>query len=169
MGAIATGGAVIINRQVTRALGVSREDFDKAAEREAVELRRREEAYRDDRPPLDLRGRTALLVDDGLATGTTMRVAVQAVRELDPARVVAAVPVAPASAVRELAPLVDDVVCLRTPQHFMAVGEWYRDFGQTGDDEVRDLLAAARDLELRAPGYAPWVTRRFRPGRGGRP
>jgi predicted phosphoribosyltransferase len=145
MGAIASGGAAVMNRQVTAAARISREVFDRAAERESVELRRREEAYRGGRPPLHLEGRTALLVDDGLATGSTMRAAVQAVRELGPDQVVVAVPVAPESAVRELGALADAVVCLQRPEHFMAVGQWYRDFGQTTDDEVRDLLAAAEN------------------------
>ncbi|MCC3761685.1 hypothetical protein K3N28_01175 [Glycomyces sp. TRM65418] len=143
MGAIASGGATVTNDQVVHAFGISPEEFDRAAERESAELRRREDAYRNDRPPLDLAGKTALLVDDGLATGATMRVAVRAVRELGPARVVAAVPVAPDAALRELAPLVDEVVCAHTPRDFTAVGEWYVDFGQTTDEEVANLLTAA--------------------------
>lgn len=143
MGAIASGGAVVMNYQVVDGLRISNGSFDLAAERATVELERREAAYRGDRPPLDLDGKTALLVDDGLATGTTMRAAVRAVRELGPAQVVVAVPVAPVSTCRELTVLVDAMICLHEPAHFLAVGEFYRDFTQTTDDEVRALLAAA--------------------------
>lgn len=143
MGAIATGGAVVMNYQVVDGLRISNGSFDLAAERETVELERREAAYRGDRPPLNLDGKTALLVDDGLATGTTMRAAVRAVRELGPGRVVVAVPTAPRSTCRELTVLVDEMICPLQPEHFNAVGEWYQDFTQTTDDEVRALLAAA--------------------------
>lgn len=143
MGAIASGGAVVMNYPVVDQLGIAPVRFDLAAERATVELERREQAYRGGRPPLQLEGRTAILVDDGLATGTTMRAAVRAVRELGPERVVVAVPTAPASACRELAAIVDDVVCVSMPRHLDAVGQSYLDFTQTSDDEVRALLAAA--------------------------
>ncbi len=143
MGAIASGGAVVENRMVVRATGIGEDVFRRAAEAKTGELRRREKAYRSGRPPLFLEGKTAILVDDGLATGMTMRAAIQAVRELKPAHVAAAVPVAPASTVQELTGLADELVCLYAPEHFMAVGEWYWDFGQTTDEEVNRLLAAA--------------------------
>jgi predicted phosphoribosyltransferase len=143
MGAIASGGAVVMNYPVVDGLGITPTRFDLAAERETVELERREVAYRGDRPPLDLEGKAAILVDDGLATGTTMRAAVRAVRELGPEEVVVAVPTAPAAACQELAAIVDEVVCVSVPRHMDAVGQSYQDFAQTSDDEVRALLAAA--------------------------
>ncbi len=143
MGAIATGGAVVMNYAVVDQLGIPPGRFDLAAERATVELERREQAYRGDRRPIELEGKTAMLVDDGLATGTTMRASVRAVRELGPERVVVAVPTAPASVCRELASLVDDVVCVTQPTPLVAVGQSYRDFTQTTDDEVHALLAAA--------------------------
>lgn len=143
MGAIATGGAVVMNYEVVDQLGIAPARFDLAAERATVELERREQAYRGDRSPIDLDGKTAMLVDDGLATGMTMRASVRAVRELGPEHVVVAVPTAPASVCRELGAIVDDVVCVTQPTHLMAVGQSYRDFSQTSDDEVHALLAAA--------------------------
>jgi putative phosphoribosyl transferase len=143
MGAIATGGAVVMNYQVVDQLGITPGRFDIAAERATVELERRERAYRGDRPPLEVEGKTAILVDDGLATGTTMRASVRAVRELGPEQIVVAVPTAPVSACRELSAIVDDVVCVTNPSHLVAVGQSYRDFTQTSDDEVHALLSAA--------------------------
>lgn len=145
MGAIASGGAVVMNYPVVEQLGIAPGRFDLVAERETVELERRERAYRGDRPPLRLEERTAIVVDDGLATGTTMRAAVRAVRELGPERVVVAVPTAPESVCRELGAVVDDVVCVSNPEHLYAVGQSYEDFTQTSDDEVRALLAAAEN------------------------
>lgn len=141
MGAIASGGVRVVNREVVRELGLTDADLDAVAAEEAEELRRREGAYRDGRPAPDLRGKTVILVDDGLATGSTMRAAVAAVRRLGPAKVVVAVPVGAADTCREFRRLADDVVCLRTPEPFFAVGGWYHDFSQTTDEEVRDLLA----------------------------
>ncbi|GAB3650790.1 hypothetical protein GCM10028833_20850 [Glycomyces tarimensis] len=143
MGAIASGGVTVLNDQVVRLSGVDRGQIDRVAEREAAELSRRERAYRGDRPPLVLEGRTVLLVDDGLATGSTMRAAVQAVRALGPERLVVAVPTAPSSTCRELEDMVDEMVCATTPEPFAAVGQSYRVFDQTSDEEVRELLAAA--------------------------
>jgi putative phosphoribosyl transferase len=143
MGAIASGGVRVVNEEVVQALGITLEELDEAAAREAEELRRREEAYRDGRPAPDLRDKVVILVDDGLATGSTMRAAVAAVRRLGPARVVVAVPVGAGETCGEFRAIADEMVCLATPEPFFAVGNWYEDFSQTTDDEVRDLLARA--------------------------
>jgi predicted phosphoribosyltransferase len=143
MGAIASGGVRVLNEETVNALGVPDYVIDEVAERERDELERRQRAYRDDLPLPDVRGRTVILVDDGLATGSTMRAAVAALRQLGPARIVVAVPVASADTCAELGREVDDVICVRTPEPFYAVGFWYGDFRETTDDEVRDLLARA--------------------------
>ncbi|WAM23255.1 phosphoribosyltransferase [Myxococcus sp. NMCA1] len=143
MGAIASGGVRVLNREVVDELNIGREQIEATARREAVELQRREESYREGRPLPDVRGRTVLLVDDGLATGTTMRAAVAALRLLEPAAIIVAVPVAAAESCESLAQVADEVVCVRMPEPFYSVGLWYRDFAQTEDDEVRDLLAEA--------------------------
>ena len=143
MGAIASGGVVVLNDDVIRGLRIPPEVIEQAVEREGRELLRREEAYREGRPMPDLNGKTVVVVDDGLATGASMRAAIQALRQHEPARIVVAVPAAPESACRELAGLVDEVVCATTPSPFFAVGEAYWDFTQTTDEEVRDLLRAA--------------------------
>jgi predicted phosphoribosyltransferase len=145
MGAIASGGVRVLNREVVRSLGIPAAAIDEAVEREGEELRRREAAYRDGRPRPDVRGKVVILVDDGLATGSTMRAAVAAVRQLGPARVVVAVPVGAAEVCREFASEADEVVCAERPEPFFAVGAWYDDFRQTTDDEVRDLLARAAE------------------------
>jgi predicted phosphoribosyltransferase len=144
MGAIATGGVRVVNREVVDALHIPPDVLDRAAEAERRELERRERSYRGDRPEPHVEGRTVILVDDGLATGSTMRAAVQALRQQRPARIVVAVPVAAFATGEELRREVEDVVCFATPEPFMAVGRFYDDFAQTTDDEVRDLLAAAR-------------------------
>jgi putative phosphoribosyl transferase len=143
MGAIASGGVRVVNRDVVQALRIPPEIIDAVAAREWDELRRREREYRDDRAAPDVRGRTVILIDDGLATGSTMRSAVAALRRQDPGRLVVAVPVASSSTCEEFRSEVDEVVCARTPEPFHAVGAWYEDFSQTTDDEVRDLLARA--------------------------
>jgi predicted phosphoribosyltransferase len=144
MGAIATGGVRVVNRDVVDALHIPPDVLDRAAEAEARELARREESYRGPRPEPQVQGKTVILVDDGLATGSTMRAAVAALRQQGPARIVVAVPVAAPSTCEELRREVEEVVCLATPEPFMAVGRFYDDFSQTTDDEVRQLLAAAR-------------------------
>ena len=144
MGAIASGGARVLNRRVVEAYRLSEQDVQRVADREGVELARREQAYRGERPPLPIEGRTVILVDDGLATGATMRAAVVALREHGAERVVAAVPVSSADTCAQLADLVDEIVCARTPEPFVAVGVWYEDFSATSDDEVRQLLKEAR-------------------------
>lgn len=141
MGALASGGGVVINENLVRSLGIGDEAIQAAIARETEELRRRERAYRGDRPPPQLAGRTAILVDDGIATGASMLAAVRAVRATNPARVVVAVPVGPPSACRELAKEADDVVCASMPAGFEAVGQVFADFHQVSDDEVRELLA----------------------------
>jgi len=144
MGAIATGGVRVVNRDVVDALHIAPDVLDRAAAQELRELERRERSYRGDRPEPKVEGRTVILVDDGLATGSTMRAAVQALRQQRPARIVVAVPVAAFATCEELRREVDDVVCFATPEPFMAVGRFYDDFSQTTDEEVHDLLASAR-------------------------
>jgi putative phosphoribosyl transferase len=140
MGAIASGGLRVLNRDVLDRLDLPAAAVDAATEAEAAVLARREADYRDGQPPPAMAGRTVVLVDDGLATGATMRVAVAAARAAGAATVVVAVPVAPPSACDELRAEADEVVCLRTPASFVAVGAWYDDFSETSDDEVRALL-----------------------------
>jgi len=143
MGAIASGGALVLNDEVVRYLGGRDDAFEAVRAREQAELERRERDYRGDMPPLDMRHRTGILVDDGLATGATMEAAVRSLQALGASRVVVAVPVASPEARDRIAAVADEVVCLATPMLFSAVGQWYRDFGQTSDDEVRDLLSQA--------------------------
>ena len=139
MGALASGGRVVVNDDVLRALRVTPQQLRDVAEREGRELIRREAAYRGGRPPVDVAGKTVILVDDGLATGASMLAAVQALREAEPAEIVIAVPAAPESTCREFAGLVDDVVCASMPTPFLAVGESFWDFSQVSDEEVREL------------------------------
>lgn len=147
MGAIAGGGVLVVNDDVVRGLGIRPEAIREVADREGRELARREQAYREGRPAPTLADRTVVLVDDGLATGASMRAAVSALREHGPARIVVAVPVSPKSTCGEIEALVDEVVCAITPARFGAVGKAYRSFAQTSDDEVRDLLRVAGGQE----------------------
>lgn len=140
IGAIASGGARVLNDRVVRGLGIAPEVIERVADEEARELRRRERAYRGDRPPIDVQGKTVILVDDGMATGTTMRVAVDALRQLDPEHVVVAVPTGAHEACEALTTEADEVVCLDIPSPYVAVGRWFDDFSQTTDAEVRELL-----------------------------
>src|SRR2546421_6309597 len=140
MGAVASGGVLLLDEGVVRRLRLRREEVERKVAEELRELERRERAYRDGREPPELDGKTVILVDDGLATGATMHAAALAVRRLNPARVVVAVPVAAAETCEELRAVVDETVCLLTPHPFRAVGLWYEDFAQTSDDEVRRLL-----------------------------
>jgi predicted phosphoribosyltransferase len=144
MGAIASGGSRVLNRSLLDRLHVPPQTVDAVASREQRELERRERAYRGTTPPPYLRGKTVILVDDGLATGATMRAAAAALRAQDPARVVVAVPVAAASSCEEFSDVVDEVVCVETPESFLAVGQWYDDFSQTEDEEVHRLLEQSR-------------------------
>jgi len=137
----------LINRELVELLGVSDDYLEREARRQEEEIRRRLERFRGRRPPLELRGRTVILVDDGIATGYTMRAALAAVRRQAPARVVVAVPVAPPETVRMLAEEADEIVCLATPSPFYAVGAWYREFPQVSDDEVAAILVSAAEPE----------------------
>jgi predicted phosphoribosyltransferase len=144
MGAIASGDVVVLNAAVIHSLAIEDAAIKRVAATEQQELRRRELAYRDGRPPADVRGRIAILIDDGLATGSSMRAAIMALRRQQPARLVVAVPVAAATACEEIRTQVDEIVCAHTPEPFFAIGFWYEDFSQTSDKEVRELLARAR-------------------------
>ena len=144
MGAVASGGVRVLNEQVLRDFGVSQARVEAVTERAMEDIRAREMVYRDGAPPLPVAGRTAVLVDDGLATGASMRAAVAALRAAGPARVVVAVPVAPADTCARLRREVDDVICAATPEPFAAVGLWYRDFTPVATEEVRRLLHEAR-------------------------
>jgi putative phosphoribosyl transferase len=140
MGAIASGDVRLVNHDVVGALGIPESVIDRVAERELIELERREQLYRGSRPLTPLANKTVILVDDGLATGSTMRAAVTAVRHQQPAQIIVAVPVGAPSTCSELSKDADQVVCLRSPEPFVAVGLWYRDFTPTSDADVRALL-----------------------------
>jgi predicted phosphoribosyltransferase len=144
MGAIASGSVQTLDHDLIRALGISRAQIDAVIDKEKVELERREKLYRKGRPTLDLRGRTALLVDDGLATGSTMLVAARYVRSLKPGQTLIAVPVASVQACERLKTEADDCICLATPEPFVAVGQWYADFPQVTDSEVQHFLETSR-------------------------
>jgi len=146
MGALGSGGVTVLNRRVVEALGLTQWEIETAVRREERELERREREYRDGRPPLDVNGRTTILVDDGLATGSSMRVAVTALCQKSPAQIVVAVPVASPEACSEFEGEVDRLVSATTPELFLAVGQWYRDFSQTTDEEVRELLRRSAQL-----------------------
>jgi len=155
MGAIASGGVRVVNDDVVRQLAIPGEVIDAVAAEERRELERRERAYRNDRPPPDVKGRTVILIDDGLATGSTMRAAAAALHKLGPARIVVAVPVSAPETCDEIREEVDEVVCAVTPEPFRGVGLWYKDFSQTTDEEVRELLERARQsVARRAIGQA---------------
>jgi len=165
MGAIADGGVVAINDDVVRGLGIAPEAIQRVAARECRELLRREQAYREGRPFPEIAGRVVIVVDDGLATGSSMRAVVEALHELAPERIVVAVPAAPQSTCGELAALAEEVVCATTPSPFLAVGASYWDFTQTTDEEVRDLLRAVPGSRPRAgtawrTGWSPDAGRR---------
>ncbi len=143
MGAIATGGVRVINEDVVRTLYMPSQVLDAVAFREERELERRERLYRDDRPLPVVRDQTVILIDDGLATGATMRAAVQALRVQAPAKIVVAVPVAAYWTYHQLSTEVDEIICPQTPEIFYGVGWWYEDFSQTSDQQVRELLSLA--------------------------
>jgi putative phosphoribosyl transferase len=149
MGAIASGDVVVMNEDVVKAMKVSDEVVEAKIASERQELARRESAYRDDRPSLHVERRTVILIDDGLATGSTMRAAVTALRRQRPARIVVAAPIGAASTCDEIRTIADEVICAVTPEPFRAVGLWYDNFEQTSDDEVSDLLARASGLAVR--------------------
>src|SRR6266536_3215154 len=149
-GAIASGGVRVLNKDVMRAIPHADQAIEAVTARETTELQRREQIYREGRPAPDLRDRIAILVDDGLATGATMRAAVKALRQRGAAKIVVAVPVGPPDTCRELAEEADETICLIAPVFFQAVGQYYEDFSQTSDEHVRELLAsAAQDISER--------------------
>ena len=143
MGAVASGGVRVLNPDVVEMLRIPASLIDTVADRELQEIERREQQYRARRPAVEVQGRTLILVDDGLATGATMRAAVTALRQRRPARVIVAVPTAASETCADLRTEVEEIVCAHTPEPFYAVGLWYDDFTQVGDEEVRDLLTAA--------------------------
>lgn len=145
MGAIGSGGVRVLNEDIVGMLRIAPEVIDEVARREEIEMERRERTYRDDRPEPEIRGRTVVLVDDGLATGSTMRAAAQAVRAAGPRRLIVAAPVGAAESCDSLREEADEVVCVLTPEPFQAVGLWYQDFSQTTDAEVRALLKETAD------------------------
>lgn len=144
MGAIASGGVCVLNDDVVSTLRIQSRVIDAVAAEERMELERREEQYRGDRPAPEVQGRTVILVDDGLATGSTMRAAVAALRRRNPARIVVAVPVGAPETCAEFQDEADEAICALTPEPFYSVGLWYKDFSQTTDEEVRDLLELAQ-------------------------
>ena len=143
VGAIASGGVRVLNEEVANALPNRDQIIEAVTKRETAELERREREYRDGRPAPELAGKTVILIDDGLATGATMRAAVRALRQRGVARIVVAVPVGPPETCKEFEDEADEVVCASAPEFFQAVGQYYEDFSQTSDDEVRELLARA--------------------------
>src|SRR5206468_11742766 len=142
-GAIASGGVRVLNEDVVRALPNAEEAIESVTARETAELERREQKYRDGRPAPELRNRIVILVDDGLATGATMRAAVKGLRQSSAAKIVVAVPVGPPDTCREVKQEADETICLSTPEFFQAVGQYYEDFSQTSDEDVRQLLGQA--------------------------
>lgn len=147
MGAIASGGVRVLNENIVRSLGVSEAAINQVVAKEQQELERRERLYRGDRPVPSLHERTVILVDDGLATGATMRAAVVALQQQKPAKIIVAVPVSASETCQEFQSKVDEVVCAATPSPFYSVGLWYEDFPQTTDEEVRDLLEKAANSQ----------------------
>jgi len=151
MGAIASGGVQMLDAQMIRELQIPQYEIERTLAREQLELDRRELAFRDGRPLVDVRGRTVILVDDGLATGASMIAAVSALRRRNPRAIIVAVPVASRSACADLGRVANRCVCVATPEPFHSVGMWYADFEQTTDEEVRELLAAANARRAAAP------------------
>lgn len=151
LGAIASGGVRVLNQEIVDALAIPKAEIDAISEKEQQELNRQEQFYRGNRSPLDPRGGTIILVDDGLATGASMRAAVKALKERGCAGIVVAVPIAASETCESLESEVDEIVCARTPEPFEAVGLWYEDFSQTSDQEVRDLLWRAGQLRSIEP------------------
>ncbi|SAL41379.1 phosphoribosyl transferase [Caballeronia cordobensis] len=144
MGAIASGDAFFLDERIVDYAGVDKHDLERVIARERAELERREKLYRGDRPPLDMNGRIAIVVDDGMATGATMKAAAMSLRHAHPSKIVAALPVAPLDSEARIEDIVDDFVCVLRPERYFGVGQFYVDFDQTSDDEVRELLDAAR-------------------------
>jgi putative phosphoribosyl transferase len=151
IGAVAPGGVRILNEEVVRRLGIPDDYIERITERETAEVERRLHHFRGDRPQPGVRGRTAILVDDGLATGVTARAATKALRRLEPRRLILAAPVCAAQTAELLGPEVDELICLEAPSDLGAIGFWYRDFSQTSDEEVVELLERSRREEQRSP------------------
>lgn len=148
MGAVAEGGMLLLNDAVVNYLSVSKEFIEETAREQMVEVERRQKLYRGDRAMAKIAGRTVIVVDDGLATGATMKVAVRALKRKEPSKLVIAVPLGAASTCSELKNEADELICLMTPEPFFAVGSWYENFEQTTDQQVRELLQKAHDLHL---------------------
>jgi putative phosphoribosyl transferase len=155
MGAIASGGVRVLNRDVVEGWAISPYTVDQVAASEEAELKRREQEYRDDRPAPQIAGHVVILVDDGLATGATMRAGLVALRQEQPRRLVAAAPIAPQATCQALRDIADEVVCVETPEPFYGVGLWYDDFAPTSDADVRELLRLASERFSEPPGYSP--------------
>jgi len=151
MGAIASGNIMVLNNEIVQALGISQPVIQQVAADEKQELERRDRAYRGDRPPLNVQGHTIVLVDDGIATSSTLRAAIAALQQQQPGRIVVAAPVCPPSVCEALRSVVDEVICLATPEPLYSIGMWYEDFSQTTDEEVRELLKQSA-TELAASG-----------------
>jgi putative phosphoribosyl transferase len=154
MGAIATGDVRVLNDEVIEDLRISEEELETETRKEKEELTRRESLYRGWRPPLDVTNRTVLLIDDGIATGSTIKAAIAALKKQQAGRIVVGVPVAPPSSIEELMTEVDEVVCVSAPELFIAISMWYDEFPQTSDQEVRELLEKAEENEPAAAGAA---------------
>jgi len=152
MGAIASGGMRVLNQDILSHLNISSEYIETEAQRQNKELRRQENYYRNGRPALALRNKTVILIDDGLATGASMRAAISALRQQHPKRIIVAVPVASVASCAELKKEVEEIICEKTPEPFFSVGMWYDDFSQTSDEDVRDLLQCAQEWGEGSPG-----------------
>jgi len=152
MGAIASGGMRVLNQDILSHLNISNEYIETEAQRQNKELRRQENYYRNGRPALALRNKTVILIDDGLATGASMRAAISALRQQHPKRIIVAVPVASVASCAELKKEVEEIICEKTPEPFFSVGMWYDDFSQTSDEDVRDLLQCAQEWGEGSPG-----------------
>jgi len=152
MGAIASGGMRVLNQDILSHLNISNEYIETEAQRQNKELRRQENYYRNGRPALALRNKTVILIDDGLATGASMRAAISALRQQHPKRIIVAVPVASVASCAELKKEVEEIICEKTPEPFFSVGMWYDDFSQTSDGDVRDLLQCAQEWGKGSPG-----------------
>jgi putative phosphoribosyl transferase len=150
MGAIATGGVRVVNEDVVQTVGITEDVIAEVAAQEEKELKRRERLYRGDRPAPVVRGKTVIIVDDGLATGSTMQAAVAAIRRQGPARLVVAVPVGAPETCVKFERETDEIICAQTPAHFYAIGAWYESFSQTSDEQVRRLLEAAAENTISA-------------------
>lgn len=147
-GAVATGGVRVLDQELIEAVGISKQEIEQITQKVRAELERRERVYRGARPPFNLEGKVAILIDDGIATGSSMRAAINALRQLKPARVVVAVPVAPLSTCNRLKSDVDELICVHMPESFYAIGQFYADFSQVADEEVTNLIHRAEQRAI---------------------